>query len=132
MAMEDRFIGRGWSFPPTFNRTDAGVEMRTGIADIEESLGIIFTTALGERIMNPLFGCSLDDSVFEAMNTSRIAWIENLIRTAIIYHEPRIDADRVSVEPDSLNGRLLIAVSYAVRGSNSRFNLVYPYYQREP
>jgi len=128
MAIEDRFIGRGWSFPPAFDKNIAGVTMSTGIRDIEESLRIIFTTALNERIMNPLFGCALDSSVFEVMNTSRLSYLENLIRTAIIYHEPRIDADQVTVEPDHNNGILHIGIAYKVRGANSRFNFVYPYY----
>lgn len=129
MAIEDLFIGRGWSFPPSFTRMVGGVEMRTGSEDINESLEVIFTTVLGERIMNPMFGCSLDDTVFEAMNTTRASWIENVVRTAIIYHEPRIDADSVTVEPDPMSGALLIAIGYRIRGSNSRFNLVYPYYR---
>jgi phage baseplate assembly protein W len=132
MPLEDIFIGRGWSFPPSFPKPLNGVEMRSGIADIEESLRIIFTTALGERVMNPTFGCALDDSVFDVMNTSRVAWLENLIRTAIIYHEPRIDADRITVEPDATEGRLLIAVSYKVRATNSRFNMVFPFYLNRP
>lgn len=131
MALEDPFIGSGWSFPPAFDKNAASVSMSSGIRDIEESLRIIFSTALGERIMNPLFGCALDSSVFEVMNASRIAWLENLIRTAIIYHEARIDADQITVEPDPLAGRLLIAIGYKVRGSNSRFNFVYPYYLNE-
>ena len=131
MPIEDPFIGRGWSFPPAFDEQAAGVVMSTGIRDIEESLRIIFTTALGERIMNPLFGCALGDSVFEVMNTSRISYLENLIRTAIIYHEPRIDADQIAVEPDQLAGVLRIGVGYKVRGANSRFNFVYPYYMVE-
>lgn len=131
MAIEDPFIGSGWGFPPAFDKKAAGVTMSTGIRDIEESLRIIFTTALGERIMNPLFGCALEDSVFEVMNTSRISFIENLIRTAIIYHEPRIDADQVTVEPDHNAGILLIGIGYKVRGANSRFNFVYPYYLSE-
>lgn len=131
MALEDPFIGTGWSFPPSFDRNAAGVEMSSGIQDIEQSLQIIFSTALGERIMNPQFGCALDSSVFEVMNTSRIAYLENLIRTAIIYHEARIDADQISVEADQTAGRLLIAIGYRVRGSNSRFNFVYPYYLNE-
>ena len=98
MALEDPFIGSGWSFPPAFDKKAASVSMSSGIRDIEESLRIIFSTALGERIMNPLFGCALDSSVFEVMNASRIAWLENLIRTAIIYHEARIDAEVRFVE----------------------------------
>ena len=131
MAIEDPFIGSGWSFPPAFDKKAASVTMSTGIRDIKESLRIIFTTALGERIMNPLFGCALEDSVFEVMNTSRISYLENLIRSAIIYHEPRIDADQVTVEPDQNAGILLIGVGYKVRGANSRFNFVYPYYLTE-
>lgn len=131
MAIEDPFIGRGWSFPPSFDKDIGGVSMSAGIRDIEESLRIIFTTVLGERIMNPLFGCALDDNVFEVMNASRIAYIENQIRTAIIYHEARIDADQVSVDFDQNAGTLLISVGYKVRGSNSRFNFVFPYYLQE-
>lgn len=131
MALEDPFIGSGWSFPPAFDKKAASVTMSSGIRDIEESLRIIFSTALGERIMNPLFGCALDSTVFEVMNASRIAYLENLIRTAIIYHEARIDADQITVEPDQLAGTLMIAVGYKVRGSNSRFNFVYPYYLNE-
>lgn len=128
MAIEDSFIGTGWSFPPAFDDGVGGVEMSKGIRDIEESLRIIFTTRMGERIMNPLFGCALDDSLFDAMNTSRLSYLENQIRTAILYHEPRIDADAVAVRPDHQEGRLLIEVGYKVRGANSRFNFVYPYY----
>jgi phage baseplate assembly protein W len=62
------------------------------------------------------------------LNTSRIAYIQNLIETAILYHEPRIDADQVDVSPESVEGVLRIHVGYTVRGTNSRFNFVYPYY----
>ncbi len=131
MTTENPFIGTGWSFPPTFDQASGGVVMTSGPRNIEESLQIIFTTALGERIMNPTFGCALGEQVFEAMNTSRISLIETLIRNAIVYHERRIDADQVIVEPDQANGRLTIRVSYRIRGANSRFSFVYPYYLAE-
>jgi Bacteriophage baseplate protein W len=129
VAIEDPFIGIGWSFPPAFDRGTDAVVMSAGIRDIEESLRILFTTHLGERIMNPSYGCALDEDLFEPMNTSRVSYLENLIRTAIVYHEPRIDADSVTVSPDSLAGILSVGVSYRVRGANSRFNFVYPYYR---
>ncbi len=131
MPTENSFIGRGWSFPPSFNRASARVEMTEGIDDIHKSLEIIFNTSLGERIMNPKFGCSLKDMVFEPINTSVIGYIQNLIETAILYHEPRIDAENVNVEFDSNEGALRIKIDYKVRGSNSRFNFVYPFYIRE-
>ena len=100
--------------------------MTSGVADIQKSLEILFTTSLGERIMNPAFGCSLADMVFQPMNTSMLTYIQNLLQTAILYHEPRIDADEIVVEPH--DGFLLIKLGYTVRSTNSRFNFVFPYY----
>lgn len=137
MDPEDRFIGRGWAFPPAFVKSGplgaerGEVAMTGGIEDIRQSLGIILGTALGERLMRPDFGCNLEDQVFDAMNASMISYVENLVKTAILYHEPRIDADQISVTPDQLAGRLDIKVSYRVRGANSRFNVVYPFYLNE-
>ena len=105
--------------------------MTGGIEDIRQSLHIILGTTLGERLMRPDFGCNLEDQVFDAMNASMLSYVENLVKTAILYHEPRIDADRISVTPDQLGGRLDIKISYVVRGANSRFNVVYPFYLNE-
>jgi hypothetical protein len=137
MQPEDRFIGRGWAFPPAFAKSGpAGAErgevaMTGGIEDIRQSLGIILGTALGERLMRPDFGSSLEDQVFNAMNASMLSYVENLVKTAILYHEPRIDADQIAVTPDQPAGRLDIKISYVVRGANSRFNVVYPFYLNE-
>lgn len=137
MQPEDRFIGRGWAFPPAFVKSGpAGAErgevaMTGGIEDIRQSLGIILGTALGERLMRPDFGSSLEDQVFNAMNASMLSYVENLVKTAILYHEPRIDAGQIAVTPDQPAGRLDIKISYVVRGSNSRFNVVYPFYLNE-
>jgi phage baseplate assembly protein W len=131
MALEDNFIGTGWSFPPLFDPSAGGVEMRTGINDIEESLRIIFTTHLGERVMQPEFGAALDQHLFDPMNSSRLSYLEDQIKRAILYHEPRIDAESVAVTPDEAEGRLMIGIGYKVRGANSRFNFVYPYYLEE-
>jgi phage baseplate assembly protein W len=132
MSAADRFIGVGWSFPPTFDRVNAEVVMTEGIEDIERSLEIIFSTALGERIMNPAFGCNLDEMVFEAMNAGKLAYIENVLRTAILYHEPRINAETVALTPEQAEGILWIQIDYTVRTTNSRFNFVYPFYLITP
>lgn len=129
MALEDPFIGRGWAFPPAFDAASGSAVLAEGRAEIEQSLAILFSTRLGERIMRPDYGCGMDGEVFEAMGSARLAWIEEAVRMAILYHEPRIDADEVSVTADAPEGRLLIAVGYRVRGTNSRFNMVWPYYQ---
>jgi uncharacterized protein len=124
----DRIIGAGWSFPPAFDRDAGEVALTAGLEDIHRSLEIIFTTALGERVMAPSFGSALDDMAFEAMNTSRLAYLEKLIKTAILYHEPRIDPSAILVQADPLEGALRIEVEFTVRTTNSRYNFVYPFY----
>jgi Bacteriophage baseplate protein W len=128
MLSNEPFLGVGWSFPPSFDKAGAEVLMTAGVEDIQRSLEIIFTTTLGERIMNPAFGCDLQEMVFEAMNTSKLTYIDNLLRTAILYHEPRIDADTIALTPDQAAGILWITIEYTVRSINSRFNFVYPFY----
>lgn len=131
MENNQHFLGRGWSFPPRFDRPTGEVEMTVGVEDIQRSLRILFSTTLGERVMNPTYGSSLADMVFEPMNTGMIAYVQNLLETAILYHEPRIDAETIQVLPDALEGILRILIEYKVRGTNSRFNFVFPFYLNE-
>jgi phage baseplate assembly protein W len=130
VADEHDIVGKGWSFPPSFDAKTRGVEMRRGTRDIEESLRIIFSTSIGERLMQPTFGCNLADHVFEPLNAGQIAYIRTLVETAILYNEPRIDAE-VELELDAERNALIITVDYTIRGTNSRFNFVFPYYIRE-
>ncbi len=133
MEIDPRFIGRGWSFPPQFIKGGTGTRggealMAEGIEDIRQALSIIVTTALGERLMRPTFGCNLEDYLFDPMNQNFLSYTEALIRSAILHHEPRIDAQEISVESRQLEGQLRINIAFTVRGSNSRFNMVLPYY----
>jgi phage baseplate assembly protein W len=131
MAESRSFLGTGWSFPPTFRRESGGVDLVADEADIAESLRILLHTSLGERVMRPRYGANLRDHVFDPMDAATITFIEDLIRTAVIYHEPRIRVDGVTVSPDQAAGRLDVGVTYVVRSTNTRFNLVIPYYLPE-
>ncbi len=131
MAAEDGFIGRGWAFPPAFDHRAPGVVMVTGPQDIEQSLRILFTTARGERFLRLDYGASLAAQMFEPMTTARLAWLEETVRTAILLHEPRIDADRVQVTNDPALGCVTVEIGYRLRGANSRYNVVFPWYLRD-
>lgn len=129
---EDLIIGTGWSFPPTFSRRSASVEMVTGNRDIRESLWILFSTRLGERIMLPKYGSGLWDMVFQAMTTTLLTRIEESVRTAILYWEPRIEVLAVTANPDaSVAGLVSVSIDYEIRNTNARNNLVYPFYLNE-
>lgn len=126
------FLGRGWSFPPTFNINTGGVEMLEEEADVASSLVILLGTAQGERVMLPQYGCNLDELIFENIDTRMKTLMMDKVESAILYHEPRIELESVKLdESEILNGVVLIGIIYRVKSTNSRFNLVYPYYQQQ-
>jgi uncharacterized protein len=129
---DSSFLGRGWRFPPRFHGAGALVGMVADEEDIHQSLRILLTTRLGERVMQDKFGCALDDLVFEEIDQSLINRITAAVTDSILYHETRIKLDGVRIDEDgSEHGLLLIRVSYTVRTTNSRFNMVYPFYLNE-
>ncbi len=132
MENKKSFLGVGWSFPPEFNKEAAAVKMISDEEDIKSSLEILLSTRLGERIMVPQYGCNLDELLFENLNRTLVTYVIELIKTAILYHEPRIDVDRIDIsESDVLQGELFIKVEYTVRATNSRNNVVFPFYLEE-
>lgn len=132
MEYKEAFLGTGWSFPPEFNNMTEMVVMKSDDEDIRESLAVILSTSIGERIMEPKFGCNLEEVLFKPLDLTLKTYASGLINSAILYFEPRIDLHSVNVSKgDDLNGVLLIELSYTVRSTNARTNMVYPYYKAE-
>ena len=126
------FLGRGWSFPPTFRQEIPGVEMLEKEADVASSLEILLSTTLGERIMLPDYGCNLEELLFESLDTTTKTIIADKIESALLYHEPRIDVLKIKLDSSrELEGIILIEVEYRIRSTNTRYNLVYPFYKQE-
>ncbi|HEB75409.1 MAG TPA: hypothetical protein ENJ04_03560 [Nitrospirae bacterium] len=125
------FLGTGWSFPPAFSRAQRGVEMTSDEEDIESSLRILLSTSVGERILQPEYGCNIDHLIFEPLNTTLKTYVTGLIEQAVLFFEPRIELNGISLESDELEGRVDIIIDYTVRTTNSRYNLVYPFYRNE-
>jgi phage baseplate assembly protein W len=126
------FLGRGWAFPPRFANATSDVEMVAGERDIGESLFILLSTAQGERVMVPTYGCDLHRFVFAELTTGMMTEISDMVATAILRWEPRIDVIAVTVTPDADEpGMVRIGIDYRVRRTNVRSNLVYPFYFTE-
>ncbi|MEM0998968.1 MAG: GPW/gp25 family protein [Bacteroidota bacterium] len=126
---EEAFLGTGWAFPPCF---DAGSETVSAQDDIDQSLRLIIFTHLGERMMNQEFGCKLGTYRFAPMNQTNITLMQDAIRSAIVQWEPRITLNSVEVDTtEAVDGKLMLSLDYTVRITNSRSNLVYPYYLNE-
>lgn len=130
MARDDvSFLGRGWHFPPQFDRNTGQPALVEAEEDIVESLRILIGTRPGERIMQPTYGCRLQDLVFEMMDGETQAAIETTISQAILFFEPRITLHRVLVNiEDWSEGVLRIWLDYTVDQTNSRSNIVFPFY----
>lgn len=128
----DKFLGVGWSFPPRFNRITNKIEMVSGITDIEESISIILSTIPGERLMHPHFGCPLHRLVFERTDITFLNEIDRMIYQALLNYEPRIkDVTVEIVNRKELDGIVHIQVSFTIITTNTRHNIVYPFYFTE-
>ncbi|WP_299551331.1 GPW/gp25 family protein [Seonamhaeicola sp.] len=132
MEYKQSFLGTGWGFPPEFDRSQKALKTISDEVDIKSSLHILLSTRLGERVMLPDYGCNLDELMFENLNRTLITYVVELIKTAILYHEPRIDVIKIDIsETDPLEGMLHIAIEYLIRATNSRHNVVFPFYKEE-
>jgi len=129
MKQKKTFLGVGWKFPPSFDRSTGSIILVSEEEDIKESLYILLSTKPGERIMLPEYGCDLHKMVFESVDATLITQMQSLIKNAILNFEPRIILENIDIrQDDNTDGLLLINVSYKVRKTNKRSNMVYPYY----
>lgn len=132
MEKSKDFLGTGWGFPPEFETSIGQVKTTSGVEDIQKSLEILFSTKIGERIMQPTYGCNLDELLFSPINRTLKTYVIELIKNAILYHEPRIDPEKIDItQGNEIEGELLIHLQYIVRATNSRKNMVYPFYLEE-
>jgi phage baseplate assembly protein W len=126
--MTTEFLGIGWQFPVQLD--DKG---QIALAEHEESvrqaIWMILSTAPGERVMRPDFGCGIHDLVFAPNSPGTAGQVIGEVRRALVRWEPRIDVLDVDAPPDPAQpNRLLIVIKYQVRTTHNEFNLVYPFY----
>lgn len=125
------FLGRGWGFPVTFSKAAKQVSMFEAVEDIRSSLEIILRTDIGERVMQPEFGGSLQSSVFDSIDASFRTFLTEQVRLSIIRNEPRAELIRVDYAEEVLEGKLELTIHYRVLATNTRYNIVFPFYMNE-
>lgn len=127
-AHDASFIGRGIEFPMRVDGSGS-LALTSGQSSIERAIRMILSTAPGERVMRPDFGCAIWDLLFEPVNTTTLGLMAEAAREALSRWEPRIDVEDVDVVPDEGSvGLTTIHVAYTVRQTNDRRNLVFPFY----
>ncbi|MBX3158036.1 MAG: GPW/gp25 family protein [Deltaproteobacteria bacterium] len=126
--MAREFLGRGWKFPIAVDR-DGRIVGESEDEKVREAIVMILRTAPGERMMRPDFGCGIHELVFESLTDELVGRVRTEVTRALAAWEPRVDVLAVQVQPDrDVHTRLLIQIDYRVRSTNSRFNLVFPFY----
>jgi hypothetical protein len=125
------FLGVGWAFPPC-TANDGSTAMAAYEKDVEQAIRIVLGTDWGERVMRPDFGAGLNSFVFGPLNQTTLRMVQTRVQDSLIKWEPRIDVEQVKVtlDPRELS-KLVIAVTYRVRVTNTVHNLVYDFYLKE-
>lgn len=128
-------LGTGLAFPVRAGRNPGRILLATGEDDVEQAVRIILSTVPGERVMRPEFGCNLHEFVFEHLDGATLGRIDQAIRVALHRWEPRIVVEGVEFEteqegavPHRSTTTLFIHVTYSIRATMTRRNLVYPFY----
>lgn len=136
MAAESGFLGRGWGFlldgqgvAGVSIDAFASVAEASGDEKIRQSIWLILATAPGERVGRPTFGCGVHDLVFSTRTAGTMGEVIRAVTDALTQWEPRIELLAVDATPDPVDASgVLVGIQYRVRATNSRYNLVYPFY----
>jgi len=126
--MSGSFIGQGWRFPIRPDEA-GGLGYVEGDANVEQSLHILLLTDLGERVMRADFGCKAPRLVFSPGSVQYLGLLETTVREAVRDWEPRVELEEVRAEADPGDEtRVTVSINYRVRRTNTRNNLVFPFY----
>lgn len=105
-----------------------GLQFSQDYHNLEESIVIILSTRLGERVYRPDFGSRLHELVFAPLNDDTLLLAQIYARTAIQKWEPRVLVEAVTAIPMTDTASLSITVNYRIRETPHRRSLVYPFY----
>jgi phage baseplate assembly protein W len=129
-VMQKDFLGIGWRFPVALDE-QGQIEAASHDQSITQSIWTILSTAPGERVMLPEFGCGIHQLVFSSGTAATTTQAAEHVRRALARWEPRVILLHVATTHERAadgSARLLIEIDYRVRMTNNRFNLVYPFY----
>lgn len=126
--MKNEILGKGWRFPILPDETGSLAYVAND-ENVEQSLKVLLLTDLRERVMRADFGCQAPSLVFAPGSVQYLGLLETTVREAIRDWEPRVDTESVVAEVDPEDEtRVTVQISYVVRQTNTRNNLVFPFY----
>ena len=122
------YIGQGLAFPLQVN-PQGGIALASGEHDIEQAIRVILSTAPGERVMRPEFGCRIHELIFAPHDAETESLVVYYVEEALAQWEPRIDVQEVDVSADpERDGALLVEIKYRVKDTHDERSIVYPFF----
>lgn len=122
------FIGRGLSFPMKFD-SQGRLALSSGQDELEQSIRIILSTAPGERVMRPTFGCRAWELIFEPRDDVTEAKLVEYVREALLMWEPRVNVIGIDIIEDSrYDETILVNIRYEIKGTHDERSIVHPFY----
>lgn len=122
------FLGTGWAFPPSFDKSTHQVTLSNSDTNINQSLDLILQTPRGSRSLIPDFGGELSRFLFRSADATLQEEIEQSVKTTLLTNEPRITVDAVIVsfvrDPAST---VAVSIQYTIKNTNTRHNHVFPF-----
>ena len=124
------FLGQGLAFPLQVDPR-GGVALAKGESDIAQSIKIILSTAPGERVMRPEFGCRVHELIFDPRNATTEGLLVHYVEEALGRWEPRIEVREVVVSTDPKDrhaGTWYVEIKYRIKATHDDRSIVYPFY----
>lgn len=104
------------------------MRMVTGYENVERSMRLILGTAYGERPMRPEFGCAIHDMLFEPGTIDLLSRIQVEVTDSLTRWETRAEILDVKAVFDDDPSRVLITITYQLKGTYDPRNLLVPFY----
>ncbi len=86
---------------------------------IKSNLINLLLTSVGERIMNPTFGCNLKRFIFEGINDSNFAFLEQNLLESISIFIPEITVTDILFDPETDSNIVNLSINYVLNISNT-------------
>ena len=127
--MNDRaFLGAGMKFPPQIDPGTGRFAVSSREQSVREAVYLILMTNRGERWLEPGFGSQVTKYTFMDTSPTMMRLMSDELRELLLTQEPRISDVKIEIDPEVKEGCLLVDIQYTVAASNSRENIVFPFY----
>lgn len=125
---DNKFLGTGMKFPPQIDPATGRFMTVSGNQVVKEALYLILMTQTTERLVRPDFGSEIMSYTFMDTGTTMLSIFRRNITETILSQEPRIADVDVELEYRESQGAIIISINYLVAATNTRDNLVFPFY----